>query len=65
MISVLRDSPAIWSENGDAPKRCCVTLQYGGIEGQGFSYGHYPSMPEDLGSPSYKSNVALLIPKLR
>ncbi|MGI9888159.1 nucleotidyltransferase domain-containing protein [Vibrio chagasii] len=57
LISVLRDSQRYGQKIESVPKRRCVTLQYGGIEGQGFHMDITPSMPEDLGSPSYKSNV--------
>ncbi|WGK83216.1 nucleotidyltransferase [Vibrio aestuarianus] len=57
LIRVLKDSQRYGNKIENMPKRRCVTLQYGGIEGQGFHMDITPSMPEDMDSPNHKSKV--------
>lgn len=57
LINDLQDSPRYKDKVENEPKRRCVTMQYGGIEGQGFHMDITPSMPEDMVCSSHKSNV--------
>ncbi|MFN1513695.1 cyclic GMP-AMP synthase DncV-like nucleotidyltransferase [Vibrio owensii] len=57
LIDVLKRSQRYGNKVENLPKRRCVTLQYGDIEGQGFHMDITPSMPENIKAPSYKNNV--------
>lgn len=57
LIEELQNSPRYKDKVEKEPKRRCVTMQYGGISGQGFHMDITPSMPEDMTAPSRKNNV--------
>ncbi|MBE8232574.1 MAG: nucleotidyltransferase [Endozoicomonadaceae bacterium] len=57
LIRELQDSPKYKDKIDNEPKRRCVTMQYGGIEGLGFHMDITPSMPENTTFSSYKNNV--------
>lgn len=57
LIQELQSSTRYQDKIEREPKRRCVTMQYGGIEGQSFHMDITPSMPEKMYVPSHKDEV--------